>query len=107
MINNLSIKLYLNELKAKGGKSPIYLRITVSRKKSEVATGYYSEPKDWNVSSQEVWKNNKVNKALIDIKQEVHDIAQRLEKEKKPVTAHNIKNYLTKKDKLDAYLLDS
>jgi integrase/recombinase XerD len=107
MISNLSIKFYLNELKAKGGTSPIYLRITVNRKKAEVATGYYSKPKEWENASQEVWKNNSVNKALVGIKQEVHDIAQRLEKEKKPLTARNIKNYLTYKDKLDAYLLDS
>ena len=107
MINNLRIKFYHNELKAKGGKSPIYLRITVKRKKSEVATGYYCEPKEWDSAKQEVWKNNNINKALTNNRQEVHDIAERLEKEKKPVTAHNIKNYLTKKDKLDAYLIDS
>jgi integrase/recombinase XerD len=106
MIHSLSIRFYPNEHKAKGGKCPLYLRITLNRKKSELATTYLLDPKDWDETRQRTKKNTQINEHLSAIENEVYEIGKRLEKEKKPITAHSIKNYLTKKDKLDAYLLE-
>lgn len=107
MINTLSIRYYLNEYKGNGKKTPLYLRITLQRKKVEIATGYYLEPKEWDESLQRTKKNREINEDLSATEQKVYDIAKRLEKEKKPLTAHTIKNHLTNKDRIDAYLLES
>lgn len=106
MILSLSLRFYVNEKKEKGGKYPIYFRITVNRKKSEVVTKYLVELKDWDDSKQRTKKNNIINEELTSLESEVYDIVKRLGKEKKQLTAHTIKNCLTGKDKLDAYLLD-
>lgn len=106
MLHTLSVRFYLNEYKAKGGKMPIYLRITVNRLKSEMATIYSAELKEWNETKQRTKKNTAVNEYLSSIESQIYEIAKRLEKEKKPITAHSIKNYLTQKDRLDAYLLE-
>lgn len=107
MINTLSIRYYLNEYKGNDKKLPIYLRITLHRKKAEIATGYSVEPKEWDESLQRTKKKREINEDLSATEQKVYDIAKRLEKEKKPLTALTIKNYLTNKDKIDAYLLES
>lgn len=107
MINTLSIRYYLNEYKAKGKKQPIYLRITLERKKAEVATSYYLEPKEWDESLQRTKKNKQINEDLAATEQKIYDIVRSLEKNKKPVTAHTLKTYLTGKDKVAAYLLEA
>jgi len=107
MITTLSIRYYLNEYKARGKKLPIYLRITLNRKKAEIATSYFIEPKEWDESLQRTKKNREINEDLSANEQQVYNIAKRLEKEKKLLTALSIKNYLTNKDKIDAYLLES
>ena len=107
MINTLSIRFYLNEYKAQGKKYPVYLRITIERKKAEIATAYYLLPKEWDESVQRTKKNRTINEDLSATEQKVYDIAKSLEKANKPLTAHSIKTYLTGKDKVDAYLLDS
>jgi integrase/recombinase XerD len=106
MINSLSIRFYLNEEKAKGEKMPVYLRITVNRKKAEVATSYFAELKNWDATRQRTKKNSDLNDELTSIESEVYEIVKRLEKEKKTITASSIKDFLTKKDKLDVTLLN-
>ena len=115
MLNSLTIRYYLNEYKAKGTpeekekakKYPIYLRITVDRKKAEIATNYFLQPKEWDESLQRTKKNRQINEDLSSTEQQVHDIAKSLERANKPVTAHAIKTFLTGKDKVEAYLLES
>ncbi len=106
MILSLSLRFYLNKNKEKGGRYPIYFRITVNRKKAEVATIYMAEFKDWDDAKQRTKKNNQVNEELTSLETQVYTIVKRIEKEKRALTAHTIKNYLTQKGKLDAYLLD-
>lgn len=106
MIHSLSLRFYLNEKKEKGGKYPIYFRITVERKKSEVVTKYLVEEKDWDDSKQRTKKNTAINEELTSLESEVYEIVKRFGKEKKIISAQTIKNCLTGKDKLDAYLLD-
>jgi integrase/recombinase XerD len=106
MILSLSIRFYLNANKAKGDKSPIYLRVTVDRKKAEIATKYSIEAKDWDDTKQRTKKNVQINEDLSGIESDVYSIAKRLEKEKKLLSANAIKDILTHKDCLDAYLLE-
>ncbi len=106
MIQNPSIRFYLNEYKARGKKFPIYLRITLERKKAEITTGYFLELKDWDAEVHRAKKNFEINQKLASIENEVYEIVHRLEKEKKLLTANAIKNYLTKKDKLDLTIVE-
>ncbi len=107
MLNNPTLHYYLNNFKAKGSKKPLYLRITLNRKKAEVATKYFLEPKEWNEVNQCTRKNAEINEDIASTKNKVYEIIKSLEKAKTPVTAHIIKTYLTGKDKISAYLLQS
>ncbi|MSQ79596.1 MAG: hypothetical protein EXR21_07980, partial [Flavobacteriaceae bacterium] len=106
MIHSLSVRFYPNELKAKGGRIPIYIRITLNRKKSEIATFYSVESKDWDDTKQRTKKNAKINDFLASMESRIYEIATRLDKEKKSVNAHIIKRILTNKDILDTSLVD-
>lgn len=106
MIQSLSIRFYLNHHKAKGDKMPVYLRITLNRKKAEAATSYLLEQKEWNEDNQRTKKNTAINQHLSDIENKVYDIVRQLEREKKPLTATIIKDYLLNKNKLNATLLE-
>ena len=107
MIHNPSIHFYLNTYKGKGRKLPLYLRITLNRKKAEVATKYFLEQKEWDDSNQCTRKNGEINEDIASTKNRVYEIIKSLEKAKTPVTAHIIKTYLTGKDKIAAYLLEA
>jgi len=107
MINNPGLHYYLNSYKAKGRKQPLYLRITLNRKKAEVATKYFLELKEWDEANQCTRKNAEINEDIASTKNKVYEIIKSLEKAKTPVTAHIIKTYLTGKDKVTAYLLES
>jgi integrase/recombinase XerD len=101
MVQPISIKFYLNELKAKGNKLPIYLRITVNRKKSEIFTTHSVPENEWDESKQRTKKNLVVNQSLNNTESEVYDIIHQLQKESKKITSIAIKNYLSKKDKIN------
>lgn len=96
----------MNLFKSRGKKHPVYLRITQNRKKAEIATSHFLEPKEWDEETQRTQKNNQINEDLNDMVGDVYEIVRRLEKENKSVTAHSIKNYLLRKDKLEVYLID-
>lgn len=106
MMHPISIKFYLNDLKAKGAKHPIYLRITVDRKKSEIFTSHSVEPKDWDNEKQRTKKTTHINQELSETESQVYDIINQLEKDHKKITAITIKNYLTKKDKLNYKIVE-
>jgi hypothetical protein len=107
MRNSLSIKFYLNKYRPQGAKLPIYLRITLDRQKAELATLHFIESKEWNEGIQRTKKNTQVNEYLTSLEQKIYEIARHLEKENKLLTANNIKNHLTEKNKIDAYLIES
>ncbi len=106
MISSLHINFFLNEEKIKAGKSPLYLRISVTRKKSELFTGYWVFQKDWDAEKQRFKKNAEVNQELSDWESKIYEIAKRLEKDNRTITSHTIKNILTKKEQLDIFLLE-
>ncbi|MCE9537608.1 MAG: site-specific integrase, partial [Bacteroidetes bacterium] len=106
MINNLSIRFYLNEYKPQGKKYPIYFRITVNRKKSELATSYHIEPKEWSETSQRTKKNSQINEDLASMEEQVYNIAKYLKKKNKAITSLNIKDILTEKYKVNTHLIE-
>ena len=106
MINTFSFKFYLNIDKPNGKTLPIYLRIIVDRKKTEISLNKYILPKDWDYDSQRTKKNVNINEQLSSYENDIYEITKRLKKEKKTITASLIKNLLTQKDKLDASLID-
>lgn len=102
---NLSLRFYLNTLKAKAGKHPIYVRIVVNRKKVEIATDKALLPTEWNEAKQRAKKNQVVNDRLTEIEKQINDIVHNFRKDKKPFTAHQIKRIYTNADSEDANLL--
>lgn len=106
MINQISIKFYLHTLKAKGKKYPIYLRLTINRKKSEVFTSHSVEEKDWDEEKQRTKKFNRINAALSDIESEIYEIINQVKRDGKLLTSILIKNYLTKKIITDYKIID-
>ena len=48
MANNLSYKFYPHLEKPKGDLYPIYLRLSLNRKKAEYSTGYNISIKEWD-----------------------------------------------------------
>jgi len=106
MNSKLSIRFYLNLLKARGDRFPIYLRLTHNRKKAEMATKYFLEEREWDSENERCKKNIQVNEELASIESKVYEIIRELERNKKSVTAHSIKNYLTEKDKINFSLIE-
>lgn len=106
MIQNVTLKYYLNTLKSKGDKNPIYLRIMYNRKKAEVYTGYAVEEKEWNEDKQRTKKSARINQQLSDTENEAYEIVKQLEKDNKSISALIIKNYLVRKDKLSYSLVE-
>lgn len=107
MRNSISIKFYLNKYRPQGAKLPIYLRITLYRQKAELATPHFIESKEWNEGIQRTKKNTQINEYLTSLETKIYEIARHLEKENKPLSANNIKNHLTEKNKINAYLIES
>jgi integrase/recombinase XerD len=106
MKNFVNAKFYLNEYKSKGNRHPIYLRLSYRKKKAEIATKYFLEPHEWNVEKERTKKNSIINKDLSDIENRIHEITMQLEKTNKPISAVELKKYLTKKEKFDREIIE-
>lgn len=105
MAAKVSLKYYLLSTRTKKGELPIYLRITLDRKKAELHTGYVSTIKDW-IQEEQITKNNHlVNQELIKKKGKVYELIIDLEKKNKPVSAAILKELLTGKQKVNIGLL--
>ncbi len=102
---NLSTRFFLADKKVKDGKSPIYLRITYSRKKAEHFTGIYINKANWSGDKQRAKKDNQVNNKLSSIEKDIGDIHYLLEKENKPISAGLIKDIYTGKNEIEKTLL--
>jgi len=106
MVQPISIKFYLNQLKKKGSKFPIYLRIIVDRKKAEVYTSHSVSLKDWDENKERTKRLVLINQSLSDLEYQVYEIVNQIKKDNKKLTAIAIKNILTKKDKLDYTIIE-
>lgn len=91
MNTNYSIRFYLNINKAKGARKPIYLRITVDRRKVEMVTPYKIEAKEWEDNRQRTRRNVIINQGLNQLESEVHEVALELKKKGRRITADNLR----------------
>lgn len=105
MAVKVSLKYYLLTTRTNKGQLPIYLRITLDRKKAELHTGYVSTVKDWNEDEQLTKGNNIINQELVKKKARVYELILELEKKNKPVSAAILKDLLTGKEKVNIGLL--
>ena len=80
MINRLSSKFYLNEAKKRAdSKIPIYLRITVKRKKAEIALDQAIFKNEWDAARQRAKKDLRLNEDLNSIENKVSEGVRALE----------------------------
>lgn len=92
MEGKLSLKHYLYN-KSNNGQFPIYLRITLNRKKVELHSGYSSSPKQWDEKGQVVKSNPIISKELADQKAKIYELLINLKKNNVPVTASTLKDH--------------
>ena len=80
------------------GTAPIYLRITIDGKQTEIAAKRYILPEKWNSQAQKVNGNSEEVKALDlylkTFEQQVYEAQHCLLKDKEKVTTENLKNKL-------------
>jgi site-specific recombinase XerD len=105
-MERLSIKFYLNNAKRKGNQEKIYLRITVNRKKAELATKYFIDPKQWDEARQKAKTDNLINSHLSELESKVYKTQRRLEDDDRAVTAKIIKDIVAEINKFDVFILE-
>src|SRR5688572_31132224 len=96
MIKTFNLLFHILLSKMKGGKAPIYLRITIDKKRVEIAIKRTIEPDKWNIhrgyasgSSDSVKSLN----AYIDIvRSKIYENHKNLLQDDKPITAIALKN---------------
>lgn len=106
MENKTTTKFYLQEKVNDQGRAKIYMRIITNRKKNELATSYSIPPSDWDAARQRPKSNKQVFQELAKLENMVYRIQTQLEDENRPVSSRIIKEYLTGKNKVNAYLLE-
>ena len=105
MAAKVSIKFYLLTTRATKGELPIYLRITMDRKKAELHSGYTCTPKEWLEVEQHTKSNNTINNELAKTRSKVYELIIDLEKKNKSVSASIIKELLSGKEKIEIGLI--
>ena len=106
MENKTSIKFYLQENIQNTQRLKIYMRIIVNRRKAELATSFSLPTADWDDLRQRARNNPQINQELSKLESKVYQIQSMLELEQRPVSARIIKDLLTDKDKVNAYLIE-
>lgn len=95
--------------KRKTGKCPIYLRISVDKKRTEISTKKFIVEESWDYSSQKVKgrtpKVLSINNYLEQLKRKVLDAETSLYKEGREITTENIREKLlgNKKPKVELF----
>lgn len=109
-IQNLFILYWLKKTRTKNGKSAIYLRPTINKKRSELSTNLHVNQNMWDAEGQFVkGKTDEVktiNQRLTLIKAELHKKYLQLEALGKPITAEILKNLYLGIDKNQKSLLE-
>lgn len=105
MAAKVSIKFYLLTTRATKGELPIYLRITMDRKKAELHSGYTCTPKEWLEEEQLTKSNNTINNELAKTRSKIYELIIDLEKRNKSVSASIIKELLSGKEKIEIGLI--
>ena len=105
MFRTFSILFFLQRNKASiDGKAPIYLRITVDGKRSQISIKRKIDINKWNNDAGKVTGNSAdirdLNRYLDTIRHKIYKIEQRLQNDDKHITSLLIKNiYLGKEEK--------
>lgn len=80
------------------GTVPIYLRITIDGKTTEIAAKRYIFPEKWNHTTQKVNGNSEdaraINNYLKTLEQQVYELYHQIMKDKVIITAENLKQRL-------------
>jgi len=103
---SLSINYLAKEIKSSQSECAIMARLVYDRKKVEFATGIRVPKGTWCEKRQESKVSNILNRRLLQIRNEIHDIKILLEQEQPYVTVFDIKNRLLQKDDARPRLLD-
>ena len=111
MNQTFSILFFIVKSKAKpDGSVPIYLRITIDGRRSEIASKRYVSPDKWNSVSQKVHGNTEsvkaINSFLKTMEQQVFDAYKELMEEHAMVTAESLKNRLTGNEQRQRMLIE-
>jgi site-specific recombinase XerD len=99
MNKTFSLLFYVKKSKViANGTAPIYLRITIDGKQTEIAAKRYINPGKWNSGVQKVNGGAEdirtLNSYLKTLEQQVYEAQHQLLKDKEPVTTENLKNKL-------------
>lgn len=105
MAAKVSIKYYLLTTRATKGELPIYLRITMDRKKAELHSGYTCIAKEWLGEEQLTKSNNTINNELAKKRTNIYELIIDLERKNKAVSATILKDLLSGKNKIEMGLL--
>lgn len=105
MTAKVSLKYYLLTSRTTTGDLPVYLRITMQRRKAELHTGYTVKLKDWSQEQQTTKGDNTINKELAKKKSRVYELISGLEAKNRPVSATILKELLTGKAEVNVGLL--
>jgi integrase/recombinase XerD len=94
-VRAFSVKFFLYPRRKKApDKVPIYMRVTVNRKKCEVFLAEYADPVKWDDSKGRIKNPNRleahVNNKLLDVESKVVSRKYELERANKPVTAKDV-----------------
>jgi site-specific recombinase XerD len=93
---NLFIWFRLVTNRGKNGKLPIYLRFSINKKRVELSTNMFVDPKLWDAEGQFVKGKTEeaqtINRRLALIKGDLHKKYLQLEALSKPITAEILKN---------------
>lgn len=107
MRSELSIKIYRHPTRGKGSRHQLFTRLTYERKKSEIATKFYLEEKDWNAEKERAIRNGAINSELAEMESRLRAIKVQLEYEDQIVSAKRIKDVYCGKDQVEILLLDA
>jgi site-specific recombinase XerD len=104
MKTNVSMLFYMKKQKNyTNGPAPIYLRITVNGKRSEVTTNRVCDPQRWNtISGRGIGTKEGIrslNTYLDNLQAKVYEAHRLLSEQDELITAEDIKNKLIGKDK--------
>lgn len=99
MNKTFSLLFYVKKSKTlSNGTAPIYLRITIDGKQTEIAVKRYIQPDKWNNQAQKVSGINEetkmLNAYLKTFEQQVYEAQHSLLKDKEQVTTETLKNKL-------------
>lgn len=99
MNKTFSLLFYVKKAKTvANGTAPIYLRITIDGKITELAAKRYVLPEKWNPAAQKVTGTSEEVKALnaylITLEQQVYEAQHQMLKDKAIITAENLKHKL-------------